>query len=679
MKKLLLLCVLLGSFTLAADEGMWPLNMLPKEQIEKKYGVTLDEAWVESVQKSCLRISLGGSGSFVSPSGLMVTNHHVGSKAIYHLSSEKQDLLKEGFYAASLEKERKCPNLFVDQLVSIEDVTSTIQQALSQEMTTCEREKARKTAITALCKKVQESTKLQPQVVSLYQGARYHLYLYKRYSDVRLVMAPEKAIAFFGGDEENFEFPRHCLDVCFFRVYENGQPLKTNHYFRWSRSGPGLQEPLFVAGHPGKTERLLTSSHLAFLRDYKVPFIVQLIEERIACLTRFQEISQEHKRRANQDMFSYQNMHKVYKAYFQGLKNGPIVQNKKAFEAIAFQEDSNLPLLQLQAGFEALKSYHAEFQLLEGVASRYCKSYGWAKHLVRVAEERPKPNEKRLREYSDSELAALELALFSEEPVYDNLEKLYLVDSLQRAVTLLGKEHQLVKLLLGSRSIEEQATFLINTTKLGDLAFRKRLYAHPEEIATCQDPLILLAKAIDPLARAMREKYENEHEGLEKESYDKVMQAMFAQRKETLCPDATFTLRLSIGQMLGYQEGQKTIEPVTTFQSAFASAFSHNSQVPFDLPEQWVQKQPLVNPKTPFNFVSTNDLIGGNSGSPIFNKNRELVGIVFDGNVQTLLWNYAYDDTQARAISVHSQAILESLSSIYNAKGLVNELQGIEK
>lgn len=644
MIRILLLALIITATPLLSDEGMWPLNMVPHKQIE-------DQAWLTEVQKACLRMSTGGSASFISPKGLLMTNHHVGGKAIYNLSGEQRDLMKEGFYADTYAKELKCPNLFVEQLVSIQDVTDEI----NKELPPAGKEKKRKEAIAHLCKRKQEETGLKPEVVTLYQGARFHLYLYKRYTDVRLVMAPEQEIAFFGGDAANFEYPRYCLDVAFFRVYENNEPLASCDYLKWSPEGPKLKEPLFVMGHPGHTERKLASHHLAFMRDQELPMILQLLEERLACLDEYAKQSAEHERQASQRIYSLRNVKKVFKATYAGLKNSSIIKNKETFE-----KEERLDTSQIQACLEQSKTFYYKYHILEGIGSHYSKLYSFAKILVRAQEELAKPAHLRLPEYTESELAALELDLFSTEPLYPALEKALLVDGLLRLEKRIGKE------VFNGKSVEEFASYLIANTELQDVAVRKRLYTNPQEIQTSKDPLILFAKALDPYARELRERYENEVESVLKDSYTTITETLFEKYKEALYPDATFTLRLSIGQMAGYVEEGIEIPPTTQIEGAYLQGST--------LPKSWSEKQHLVDKKVPFNFVSTNDIIGGNSGSPIINKNKEVVGIIFDGNRHAFMWNYEFNETQGRAISVHSQAILESLKTIYDAKPLVDEI-----
>lgn len=661
------------------EEGMWPYNMIPKQQIQEKYGVTLDEDWIQKAQKASLRMSAGGSASFVSKKGLVMTNHHVGAESLYNLSTADQDFIEKGFYAKSYEEELKCPNLYVDQLISIQDVTQEVNQNIGQGMNTADREKMRKAAIASIKKKAEETTHLQPEVVMLYQGARYHLYLYKRYSDVRLVMAPEKSIASLGGDTDNFEYPRYNLDMCFFRVYENNQPLNTSDYFKWSKSGPKEGEVLFVSGNPGRTERMYTSDHLRYLKDFRIPMVLDFLNEKKGVLESFSKKSKENKRIALKDYSSVMNARKVYMGIRMGFQDLPIIPNKEKYELGLYKSVDSpeyAPWSDLKEVLDKARVLMPSFFVLEGAASNYCKMYVWARDLVRYQAERLKPNEVRLKEYVETELPALELDLLSEEPVYLELEKAYLISSFERLKRTLGENHPSVKIALAGETPAGRAEELIKNTKLMDVKVRQQLYTHPEEIVSSQDALLVLARMLDDSARSVRSKYEDEIESVVKESYTKIAKIIFDKYGESVYPDATFTLRLSMGKMEGYKVKKEYITPTTTIGGAYLHAKEHHFVEPFALPPSWIAKEGSIHKDTPFNFVSTNDIIGGNSGSPVINAKSEIVGLIFDGNKYSLIWDQQYDEVQGRAISVHSQGMLEALKSIYQAERLLQEIQG---
>ena len=677
MKRVWLGLFLCACCLLGAEEGMWPFNMLPVEKIKKEYGVTLSPEWAEHVQQACVRISLGGSGSFVSSQGLVMTNHHVGSKAIYNLSTKEADLMDKGFLATSFDKELKCPNMYVESLISIQDVTQDVNKAITDSMTAAEKEKVRKQAIGDIASHAKEKTGLQPEVVTLYQGAKYHLYLYKRFTDVRLVMAPEKNIAFFGGDADNFEYPRFNLDVCFFRVYENDRPVTPPHYLKWSLSGPKALEPLFVAGHPGRTERMLTADHVQFFAQEELPLLLTFLQDKIASLQKFSKESAENERIALDSLFSYQNAFKVYNGIEKGLKAAPIIKEKRKKEQMLYGDktsESYLPWSKLKTALEGFKGDYTSYVMLEGYGSQYCKLYSLAKHLVRLEKESLKPSGERLKEYADHQLAALELKILSTEPVYKNLELMLLTNNLQSLVSKLGKDHPAVKLALAGKTPAKRAKELLASTQLTDVEYRKKLYNNLEEVSQETDGFILLAKALDPYARAVRETREDLLESVQKESYAAIAHRMFAKYGESLYPDATFTLRLSVGSLKGYEEKGIFISPMTTLGGVFKCAERHESKTPYELPLSWQTRGPLLARGSAFNFVSTNDIIGGNSGSPVINAQGEVVGLIFDGNVHSLIWDYAFEDKLGRAISVHTQGIMEALDKIYQADNLIKEL-----
>lgn len=666
--------LILASSSLSSEEGMWTFNGIPHQSIQKQYGVTLDPSWLEHVQKSCLRVSLGGSASFVSPQGLLLTNHHVGSSAIYHLSKEGKDLMENGFLAKTFNEELRCSNMYVDQLISIRDVTDDVNGKSSELKSATEREKARVAAIAEIKEIAQKETGLQPEVVSLYQGARYHLYLYKRYTDIRLVMAPEKSIAFFGGDADNFEYPRYDLDICFFRVYENEKPLTTEHFLRWSPEGPRLDEPLFVAGHPGKTRRMLTASHLDFLQTQEFLVLLQWLKKRQSKLQNFSRISEENRRIAQQDLFSIENTLKVMGRLCDDLANTSMIANKRKEETKLIVNNENNPWKTLEESLNIAKAYYPTFLVLEGIGSTYSKLYYWAKRLVRLSKEIAKPNELRLKEYTDTEIAKLELDLLSSEPVYRDLEKLRLLDSLQRTMDFLGPKHPVSRIISNHQSLTSRVNDLLSKTKLFDLEERKKLYSNLDLVHKSADPFIILAKEIDPFSREALFQKENHLDAVQNESYETIAKVLFERYGETVYPDATFTLRLSFGSMKGYLENDQFIDPMTVLSGAFDRAKSHNFQEPYDLPQSWIMKEKTLKKQTPINFVSTNDTIGGNSGSPIINKNGELVGLIFDGNAHSISWSFKFDDIQGRSTSVHSAGILEALQNIYGADNLIQEI-----
>ncbi len=657
---------------LFSEEGMWTFNKLPLETIQKQYGVQLEPAFLSSIQRASLRLSAGGSGSFVSSNGLLITNHHVGRKAIYDLSTQENNLVHNGFLAKELSQELKCPALYVDQLISIHDVTDQVNLQESENLSPSEREQARKKRIALLVKKAQEETSLQPEMVSLYGGAKYHLYLYKRYSDVRLVMSPEEEVAFFGGDAENFEYPRYNLDISFFRVYDQDKPLQVTDYLKWSHEGPRLDEPLFVAGNPGKTSRLYTSAHLQFVKDIETPLILKFLEERRERFAQFASTGKEEMRIASCGLFSCENALKVRRTLSHDLNTGSLIADKTAREKLLNQD----PFNKLSAALEKAENYYPEYMVLEGICSNYSKLYSYAKLLIRYEQERLKPNTERLPEFQDAELKTLQLKLGSEEPVYKSLEQVQLLQTLGFALSSSPDKNPLAQKIGSEIPLEQQIKMWLQKTKLDDPAYRADLFDHPEKIATTEDPFFDLVRALDPRARLLRKQREDELDSVMHDSYETINQQLFTLYGESVYPDATFTLRLSVGSMLGYQDKGAYVKPITTMEGLYALGKEHDYKGSYTIPERWLAKKEVLNQTTPFNFVTTNDIIGGNSGSPVINQKGEFVGIIFDGNIQSIIWSYGFDSRQGRATSVHSAGILEALKTIYQADGLIREIQG---
>lgn len=669
-----------------ADEGLWLLNQPPTEMLRAKYGFVVEPDWIEHVQKSCVRISSGGSGSFVSPHGLIMTNHHVGSDAIADLSTDQRDLMATGFLATSHDQELKCPNLKVYQLISIEDITARVNAQVTPDMEASSAQAARDKTIAALEKSAQEDTGLQPEVVKLYHGARYHLYSYKVYDDIRLVMAPESAIGFFGGDIDNFEYPRYNLDVCFFRAYDAGSPVASTQHFSWSAAGPNADELIFMAGHPARTRRSYTARHLEFLRDVELPMLLHAYNQKEVALSQFVLQSAENARVGKEPLLGVQNGRKAFQGILDGLLDPRVMQHKRAQEAelrsYVAQDPSRIKAYggawsQLEAALDQAEAYYVPYYLLENRRSGFGRLHGIARTLVRVAAERDKPNGARLREYRDTQLKSLEGRLFSPVPIHDALEHLQLTDGLTRLARFLGGDHPVVRAALGGMGPGERAAQVLSTTRLKDVAYRRQLWERGQAaVDESNDPLIEFVKAIDPLAREFRAAYEQGLASISTAAYARIAQARFDRHGEAVYPDATYSLRLSIGTVQGYSHRGGQVPAMTRMSGAFEHAAAHDHQPPFKLPESWMKFQSRINGETPFNFISTHDIIGGNSGSPVFNRKAQIVGIVFDGNIQSLIWDVQFDDRQARSVSVHSSAILEALKSVYSADALVRELKG---
>jgi hypothetical protein len=670
--------------SLAADEGMWLFNRPPRTLLKQRYNFDPSQAWLDHLQKASIRFNNGGSGSFVSSNGLILTNHHVGLDCLAKISTASRDYVTTGYHAKTHADEVKCVDLELNVLQSIEDVTQRVNAAVTPGMSAADAQQARRAIMNTIEKESTDKTGLRSDVVTLYQGAEYHLYRYKRYTDVRLVFAPEVAIAFFGGDPDNFEYPRYDLDICLFRAYEGGKPANVSDYLRFSPSGPNDGDLIFVSGHPGRTDRLNTVEHLEFFRDVTYPFTLGTLRRREVLLDTYAERSAENDRRAHDDLFSIKNSRKAYIGLIAGLQDPAIMQKKAASESALRQKVNADPQLSAAYGdawgmvhnaFAAYRPFMTEFRFLEGGTAFNSHLFGYARTLLRLADESQKPNADRLREYRESNLPSLKLQLYSEAPIFNDLETVELGDSLSQWEEAIGADNPLVKQVMNGESPNQRASELVRTTKLADPAERKRLgESGKAAVDASNDPMIQVARLVDPRARELRKMYETQVDEPLTQAYSKIANATFKAMGGETYPDATFTLRLSYGTVKGYDENGTHDPWATTMAGTFQHSAEHKNQPPFDLPKSWLAKKDAIKGSTPFNFVSTADIIGGNSGSPVVNRAGEFVGIIFDGNLESLPWDYQFDDRVGRAISVDSAAILEALRNIYSATNVVSEL-----
>jgi Peptidase S46 len=672
----------------SADEGMWLFNEAPKDKIKAKYGFELTQQWLDHVRLSSVRFNNGGSGSFVSADGLTFTNHHVGAACVQQLSTAGHDYLKTGFYAKTQAEEAKCPNLELNELVGIEDVTDKVNAGVKPELSAADAGQAQRAAMSQIENDCANSTGLRCDVVTFYSGQVYNLYKYKKYTDVRLVFAPEFDAAFFGGDPDNFTYPRYDLDITFFRVYEDGHPAHLDNYLQWSRTGVKDGDLIFVSGHPGSTSRQQTLAQWEFARDVAYPWFLDSLNRRIVMVQDFDKQSAENTRIAQEDLFSFQNSQKALAGYQSGLLDRAIMDAKSADEAnlrAFYKADAKNagapdPWNEIAQAMKLQRDIYPQLTYLERTRGFGLGPSGLpvtARTLVRAAEEKPKPNADRLREFRDSALPSLEQQLFSTEPVYKNLETAILAESLAEMQDKLGKDNPDVQKVLNSKSPADAAKDMIAGTRLDDVAVRKQLYEGGEAaIAASTDPLIVAMRAIEPDALAARKQFDDSVDSVIRRDGTIIAKTRFAQSGFSQPPDATFTLRLSYGVVKGYKENGKDIPYFTTMGGAFEHAAAHNNQPPYNLGQSWINMKSKVDLKTPLNFVSTPDIIGGNSGSPMINKQGEVVGIVFDGNIQSLPWNFAYSDLQGRGVSADSRGIQEALRKIYGAGALADELLG---
>jgi hypothetical protein len=691
MRVAALLCV---PFLLApgvrADEGMWLFNAPPTKQLQDKYGFTPTPEWLDHLQKASVRFNVGGSGSFVSPNGLIITNHHVGSDALQKFSDAQHNYLRDGFYAKTAAEEKPCLDLELNVLMSIEDVTERVNAAIKPDMDAAAALAARRAIIADIEKESNDKTGLRSNVVTLYEGGEYQLYRFKRYTDVRLVFAPEVAIAFFGGDPDNFEYPRFDLDICIFRAYENGKPAHPEEYLKWSPHGSADHELVFVSGHPGSTARQDTLAALADQRDRALPKTLELLYRRESVLQSYSSRSLENQRRARDDFFGVQNGRKALTGELAGLLD-PEFFGKLAGKQHDLQQkiDASLRFPEATAAYAKIATaqkviaenapLQSFYEGRRGPLALNSTLFGIARTLLRAAEERPKPNAVRLPEFRDSNRPSLELQLFSPAPIYDDFEVLKLTDSLTALCAEFGENDPTVQLVLAGKGPRERAEDLVLHTKLKDIALREKLYeGGADALKGFDDPMLAVARAIDPIARSARKTYEEQDE-IQQQAYAQISQARFALEGTSDYPDATFTLRLAYGTNEGYEEGGQAVPAFTHLAGLYQRSSEHENKPPFDLPPSWIASKDKLDLDTPFDFVCTADIIGGNSGSPVVNKAGEFVGIIFDGNIQSLPLDFAYTDKQARAVSVDSRAIIEALTNVYHDDGLVEELTGRAK
>ena len=675
---LLVLCT--AATSARADEGMWTYNGFPRAQLEKKYGVKVDDAWLDHVRLSSARLAQGCSASFVSPNGLVLTNHHCVEGCLQDLSSAQKDYLATGFHAKTAADEVKCPVLEVNQLVEITDVTARLKKATAglSGQRFIDAQKAETGRIETEC---QTSPALRCNVVTLYHGGRYDLYRYRRYQDVRMVFAPEFAIAFFGGDPDNFMFPRFDLDMSLVRVYEDGKPLQSKNFLEWNAAGPAEGDVVFVSGHPGRTDRQLTMAELQYQRDVQLPATLMRLSELRGAVTEFQNRGPEQRRVSNGLLFGVENSLKALKGEREALADRDFFAQKAAAEAafrkkLAADPKDGPAALQAYASIQQAedlrKSVRDEVNYVMGSSGFLTTYFQLARTLVRGADERQKKNEDRLQEFQEATLPAVTQSLFSSAPIDDEFEIFKLTWSLTKLRETLGPDHAFTKKVLGQESPAETAKRLVSGTKLRDPAVRKQLWEGGKAaVDASQDPMIAFARAVDPDSRAVRKMYEDEIESVVKKGSEAIAQARLAVEGTSGYPDATFTLRLTYGTVKGWTEGKKVVPAFTDLAGAFAR---HTGREPFALPKSWLEAKPRLDLTTRFNFAATTDIIGGNSGSPVVARDGRIVGLVFDGNIWSLGGNYGFDEKLNRTVAVDTAAITEALDKIYGATRILEEL-----
>ncbi len=680
------LCLVLAAgfaLTALADEGMWPYNNIPVKMLKQKYGWAPDQAWLDHVRLASVRFNSGGSGSFVSETGLVLTNHHVGANCIQKISTPEHDYIKSGYFARSAAEEVKCPDLELNVLEGIEEVTAQVNAGVKPGMTDAQVLEAQKAEQARLEKECNEKTGLRCNTITLYAGGEYDLYKYKKYTDVRLVVAPEFGIAFFGGDPDNFTYPRWDIDFAIFRIYENDKAVRPQHYLKWSSAGPKENELVLVSGNPGSTARLDTLAQLEFDRDFRYPLQIEYLVRRAKLLHDFSDKGPENARMANRQLFGIENSLKGNNGREQALQDPRVMAKKAAEEKELKAKAASDPKLASYAGaWDAIAAAHkayAQRYKRDTIMTRALASapeMSNARTIVRYVAEKEKPNEKRLEEFRESNLKSLEFALFSPAPIYPALEKVTIADSFKEMAEKLGADDPFVKKVLAGKSPEERANELVDGTKLKDVAFRKELVAGGvKAVEESADPMIALARQTDPELREIRKWRADNVESVDKSNGALLAKALFAVKGKDRYPDATFTLRLAPGPAKGYVENGKPVAFQTTWDGMYAHSEEHGGKAPYELPGSFLKARAGVDPKTPVNFVTTADTTGGNSGSPAVNAKGELIGLLFDGNIQSLGNDIVYTEDVARSVCVHTAAMMASLRKVYDAGAVADELE----
>jgi V8-like Glu-specific endopeptidase len=656
-----------------ADEGMWPFHGAPLARLNGTLGTKIDQTWLDKVRTATVRLS-NCTASFVSKDGLILTNHHCVEQCLAELSSKDKSYVEDGFLAKSRAEEKKCQTQIADVLTGMEDISAKVSKAIAGKDEKAAND-ARKAALTQLESACEKTEKLKCESVNLYQGGQYWLYKYKRYTDVRIAFAPEAGIAAYGGDPDNFQFPRWCLDMGILRAYENGKPAVPANYLRINFAGPKAGDPVFVSGHPGSTDRLLTVAQLEEQRNEFIPQWLLRYSELRGRLIQFGEQNPTNERITVDLLNGIENGIKVRRKMLDALHEDALFTLKKNEEA-ALRKSAGAsvgdPWADIEKALAVQRAIYEPYVFIESGGGFQGRLVGYARALVRGAAERDKPNDQRFREYTDGALPRVEQQLGAEVPIYPELEALRFGWGLQRMREWLGPDHPVVRKLLAKEGPNELAKRLVNETKLGDPAVRLALWkGGSAAIAASNDPMIVLARSIDADARVFRKQYEDDVEAPEELASEKIAKARFAALGTSVYPDATFTLRLNWGTVQGWNENGTPVEPFTKLSRAFERA---TGAEPFRIPDSWQKVKGQLDMNTPFNLSTNNDIVGGNSGSPLISANGEVVGLLFDGNIHSISGAYWFDTEKNRSVAVHPAIIKEALTKVYGATALMTEL-----
>jgi hypothetical protein len=651
------------------DTGrMWTFDFPPLDYLQRTYGFRPTQQWLDNVRLSTVRFATWCSASFVSPDGLLLTNHHCAVPTLDPVQRDGENLLTNGFISQTRGEERRVmmaedQPLFVEQLVSIEDVTERMNTPLAGEGTLQERQ-TRQAAVRTELERPDSASRMRYQVVEFYNGGRYSRYGYKRYDDVRLVFAPEQQIAFFGGDPDNFNYPRYNLDFSLFRVYDqNGQPMRPANYLRWSATGAREGDAVFVVGNPGSTQRQFTNAQLEYLRDVQQAAQLSVLGAQRSALLRLRQADSVRFLALRDNFFSLENSIKAITGRREGALDPALFARKADFERSfrARVNASETLRARYGAAWDSIAGLQAEKRVLAPglLYNAYLGSgpLGQAVALARAAN-----GEGNFRN------AATGTDTRSKQ------EQVIELTELLRVAHANVPQDSALQIVLNGRTPEQAAEQIVNGWTLADAAARRGLLeGGAAAVMASTDPVLSAARLVAPIVTG-RSRAMAGITARETAQRSLLGRAFYEVYGTEVPPDATFTLRLADGVVKGYQANGMTHPWHTTFYGLYNRALGFGATGDFDLPPRWERPAPGLDLATPFNFISTNDIIGGNSGSPMINRNSEVVGLIFDGNLQSLPGSFIFDETQNRTISVHSAAILESLRDVYRVQRLVDEL-----